>query len=625
MRSDLLATLAASGNFSPLNLQAARFLAELDGAAPLELVLAAALVSRQVEEGHVCLDLAEIAARPLPGLAGPALVSPELGAWVRALRASPVVGAPGEFKPLVLDGSGRLYLYRYWAYEQALSSYLLERAREPLAPLEGERLREGLASLFPAPPTDWQRVAALLALLRPLTVISGGPGTGKTSTVVKILALLSEQSRGGKPRIALGAPTGKAAARLKDSVRTAKSALASSPERLEAIPEDVSTLHRLLGARPGSSRFRHDAGNPLPLDVLVVDEASMVDLPLMAKLVTALPRRARLILLGDRDQLASVEAGAVLGDLCGSSRAEPFSPSLAAAVGSLAGDRLPVDPEAQPGSLSDSVVLLQRNYRFGEQSPIGKLSRAIYRGESDAALDGLRSGEGGLAWVPLGERGGTLRELAKRVVRGCELLVRAERPDQALEALGRFQVLCALRRGKWGAEEVNAFAERELASAGLLRAVPRRAGEERWYPGRPVMVTANDYVLRLFNGDVGVALPDPGAGGDLRVFFPAPEGGLRSLPPARLPAHETAYALTVHKSQGSEFDEVLLLLGDRPAPVLTRELLYTGVTRARRRVEVWGTDGVFREAVARRVKRSSGLRDALWGSAGSEGRRTRGP
>ncbi|NTU59609.1 MAG: ATP-binding domain-containing protein [Deltaproteobacteria bacterium] len=276
------------------------------------------------------------------------------------------------------------------------------------------------------------------------------------------------------------------------------------------------------------------------------------------------------------------------------------------------------DPAAVPAGrhgLRDSVVLLQRSYRFGAESGIGRVSRAVREGAPEA-LELLRSGTlPDVAWVGLGEPGGDARSLGARIVEGSREFLASKTPEEAFEAFGRFRVLCALRRGPFGVEAVNQLAERALAAAGLIR--PPRAGAP-WYRGRPVMVTVNDYGLGLFNGDVGIALPDPDAAGDLRVFFPGARGGLRSLPPARVPAHETVFAMTVHKSQGSELDAVALLLGDRAVPLLTRELVYTGFTRARSRVEVWGTPEVFRAAVDRRLGRRSGLRDALWG-AGSPG------
>lgn len=607
--------LSALPGLSDLNRRFATFAGELAGGAAPELLLAAALVSRQVEEGHVCLELATVAGRQLlPPLAGEGepFVCPDLEAWVRALRASPVVGAPGDFTPLVLDGAHRLYLHRYWDYEETVAAFVRERAARPPERVDEAVLAAGLRRLFPGAGPDGQRIGAALALHRSFLVLSGGPGTGKTSTVVKILALLAEQPGGESLRAALAAPTGKAAARLKEALRSAKASLSAPHRVLEQIPEEVFTAHRLLGTIRGRPRFRHDADNPLPFDAVVIDEASMVDLPLMAKLVRALPHRCRLLLLGDRDQLASVEAGAVLGDLCGSDRLGLVSPEVAAFVARTSGDEVPPERVATGGAppLAGSVALLDKNYRFGSGSGIGAVSRAVNAGDAARALEALSAGsQGDVSWVRLDGTGSDLRPLAVRAAAAHRHALQASTPEEALEALGRFQILCALRVGPHGVERVNALVERELAAAGVI---DRPRAGQRWYNGRPVMITVNDYRLGLFNGDVGIALEE--AGSEFQVYFPAAGQGLRSLPPARVPEHETVYAMTVHKSQGSEFDEVLLLLGSQPSRVLTRELLYTGLTRARRRVELWSTERVFREAVARSVERSSGLREALWGA-----------
>ncbi|MDF1556132.1 MAG: exodeoxyribonuclease V subunit alpha, partial [Deferrisomatales bacterium] len=467
------------------------------------------------------------------------------------------------------------------------------------------RLAASLGRLFPGSGPDDQRLAALAAAAKPFCVISGGPGTGKTSTVVKVLALLVEQRLGDPPRIALAAPTGKAAARLMGSIRAARDALPCSAAVRGAIPAEVSTVHRLLGAIPGSPRFRHNPENPLPHDVVVVDEASMVALPLMARLVDALAPGARLVLVGDHRQLASVEAGAVLGDLCGSGRVRGFSPRFAALVARVTGAPLP-GPVAEEG-LPDAIVVLQQNYRFGPASGIGAVSRALWD-DPAAALQLLIAGaHPDVGWTDAPAPGALPGALAGAVLDGYGPVVGAAGPAEALEAFGRFQLLCALRGGPYGVEGLNRLAEGVLAREGRIE--PRGG----WYRGRPVLVTRNDYGVGLFNGDVGIAWPDPARGGELGVFFPAPDGALRSVAPGRVPSHDTAYAMTVHKSQGSEFHRVLLVLPDRDSEVLTRELLYTGLTRARSEVRVWGRREVFARAAARRTVRPSGLGEKVWG------------
>ncbi len=570
-----------------------------------DLEPAVSLLAAATAAGHVCVDLqAEAAVR-----------GRDYARWAAALTASDVVGAPGDYRPLVLDPGGRLYFHRYWRYEQALAEDLRARAAR-LYEVDEARLRDALATLFPAggAETNWQKVAAAVAVLRGLCVISGGPGTGKTTTVVRILALLgmlADTSAGAPPRIGLAAPTGKAAARMQEAIRGERDKL-DLPEALrERIPEAAGTLHRLLGGTPDSTRFRFHRERPLPLDVLVVDEASMVDLALMAKLVDALPVTARLVLIGDKDQLASVEAGAVLSDLC--ARENGYSSAFAARLSQATGDAVPAADAASPSPMADCTVLLERSYRFGAGSGIAHMAQAVRAGDADGVLAVLEAREKyeDLQWQPTLQPGSAA--FAGRIAAGLEDYARAARdgsdPAAAIAAFNRFRVLTAHRSGPYGVGALNHLVERILAERGLLA-----HGRQLWYPGRPIMISRNHYGLRLFNGDTGVALH--GEDNALRVWFQNADGSLRSFAPARLPAHDTAYALTVHKSQGSEFDQVLLMLPDQATPVLTRELLYTAVTRARRGVEIWGRADIIETATRRRSQRNSGLRDALWPPSG---------
>jgi exodeoxyribonuclease V alpha subunit len=605
-----LAALRDAGHLTDLDIHLADLLARLSGGDDPRLRLAAALVSHRTGEGHVCADLAASAGRPLVEGVPDAPVAPDLAAWTAALRATSVVGSDGDDAPLVLDAAGRLYLRRYWVYERTLADDLLARAATAPAGVDEAALARAVERLLPrdgspGSGTDWQRVAAVAAVLRRLCVISGGPGTGKTSTVVRLLALLAATSP-APPRMALTAPTGKAAARLEAAVRAGRAALPLPDTLRAAIPEQASTVHRLLGARSDSPAVRHDARNPLAADVVVVDEASMVDLALMAKLVRALPREARLVLLGDRDQLASVEAGAVLGDLCGP--ASGFSPDFAGRVARISGERVPAgDGGASP--LRDAVVLLRDSRRFAASSGIAQLAAAVNRGDAEGALAVLAAGHDDVAWRPLASRGWRDALCAAAVEGFVTYLERVRTgavvPD-VFSAFAGFRILCAHRQGPAGVERVN----RQLEEAFVARRLIRPHGP--WYPGRPVMVTRNDYALRVFNGDVGIVLPDPAASENVHLVFEGTDDLWRSVPPARLPPHETVFAMTVHKSQGSEFDRILLLLPPEPSRVVTRELLYTAITRARGRVEIWATEPALRAAVASRIERSSGLRDALW-------------
>jgi exodeoxyribonuclease V alpha subunit len=608
--------------FSALDLHFAQFMTRLAGRDEDAITLAAALASRATANGDVCVDLREYAAESMRSekAAGPLgarttqIPGPPLGAWLRSLRASPVIGRPGEFRPLVLDEKGRLYLYRYWDYERRLAEDLIERAVDA-DDVDENLLRRGLDRFFPLESDHEQKLAAAMAVLRRLCVISGGPGTGKTTTVVKILALIAEQARGRRLAIGLAAPTGKAAARVQDAIRRAVDALQLDACVMESIPPEAFTLHRLLGARPDSIYYRHGRNNRLALDVLVVDEASMADLALAAKLVEALRADSRLILIGDKDQLASVEAGAVLGDIC----AEPgVSSSFAKRVASLTGIPAKRIPQTKtPRPLSDSIAILTRSYRFGPESGIGALARLVNAGDGSAALRLMQAGESAdVAWRGTGggDFGSALTAaLDERLIDYFDAVRRGSDVTEIFDRFNAFRVLCAHRAGRTGVLTVN----RRIEDA--LEAKHGIATGQTWYAGRPVMITRNDYNVRLFNGDVGIALADPEDGGRLKIYFHAGAGGpaaaqrvLRKFAPARLPDHETVYAMTIHKSQGSEFGDVLIVLPSEPSPIVTRELVYTGITRAMKRVEIWGTETTFCDAVERPLVRGSGLREKLW-------------
>ena len=568
-------------------------LQRLDPQASPVLLASAALLCMALDKGDVCLPLARLAGqRPWPEHA---FNLPKLADWQAQLEASALVGVDGDFTPLILE-HGRLYLARYQAYERHLATQLLQRAAD-LPEVDEAQLSESLGRLFAfnQQQPDWQRLAAAQAVRRKLAVISGGPGTGKTTTVVRLLAALLEQPGGERLAIGLAAPTGKAAARMAEAIRNAKAELPVSDAVKAALPDEARTLHRLLGSRGDSPQVRHHAANPLALDVLVVDEASMVDLALMAKLLDALPPTARLILLGDKDQLCAVEAGAVFAELC---EGRGFDTQAAADLQRITGQPVPVsEPTSQ---LGDAVVLLTHSHRFAGDSGIGELARRINGGDVSGTLNLLKEDRSDLAW----NAEPTPAELLERLDKGYAPYITAAKsadPAAAFAAFNAFRTLCAQREGTWGVAGINEALEARIKRRSQ---VPSR---ERWYVGRPVMVRQNDYALGLFNGDIGICLHSEYG---LRVFFEGEEG-FRPFAPARLPSHDSAFAMTVHKSQGSEFADVLLVLPEQPSPLLSRSLFYTGITRAKQKVEIWGLPPRLSEAVATRAERAAGLAERL--------------
>jgi exodeoxyribonuclease V alpha subunit len=604
--SDTLQALMEGGRLPPLSYYFARFVVRGNGATE-DSVLAqsAALVSMRNLRGDVCVDLAQYAGRPLFLEEGEEAmdlpVAPRLEEWLDSLAGADWVGGPGAATPLILDGR-RLFLGKYWHFEQQVAAALSARMA-PVAGLDPPRLARDLARLFPEASgdgVDWQRIAAAIAVGRRFAVIAGGPGTGKTTTVVKVLALLLAQEP--SLRIALAAPTGKAAARLSEAVGRGKAEVDADPEVLARVPAEASTLHRLLGvSRDGG--FHHDREDPLLIDCLVVDEASMIDLLLMARLLDALPDSARLILLGDRDQLASVEAGNVLGDITGHGQEIRYSPGqaeLLEAIGAAPAGTLP--RAAQPPLTAAAVGLLRVSYRFSAASGIGALAQTVNAGEGEAAL-ALLAGKGhaDIAWLEARENGLHRACIDWAVDRYAGYLRQGD-VAAALRRLEQARVLAALHRGPFGVDELNRLIAARLQAQALIA-----GGEE--YQGKPVMVTANDYEVGLFNGDIGLLWHDAGQG--LRAYFLVAGGQLRSVSLRQLPPHDCAYALTVHKSQGSELDEVLLVLPFERSPVLTRELIYTGITRARRQVTIQGGRASFVEGCRTRVQRSSALAERL--------------
>ena len=564
-------------------------------------VSAARQLSLAVSDGQVCVMLGELQDPDGRGL--------DSTSWRTLLRASGVVGTPSDrgSMPLIVDDQQRLYLHRYFDLENRLAARLYRATQAPPREID-DAAAARLNSLFPATDglVDRQKLAAALALRQRLVVISGGPGTGKTTTLVQLLACLLEQDP--RCRIMLAAPTGKAATRMREALHERARHL---PEGLrQALPAESFTVHRLLGVRPGG--FVHHAGRPLALDVLVVDEAAMLDLSLATQLLEAVPDGARIILLGDKDQLAAVEAGAVFAELSSDpSLGADCIADLARACG-VAAQHI-ATPAAGPG-LQDSTVWLRRNYRFEADSGIGRLAEATQRGDLPALRRLLHEGRDDLQWIADGETapGRASRDAMLQGFAPYLDVLQRDPQDHAaaLAAFARFRVLCALRKGPRGVEAVNAWLLQQL--------LPGAAGPVATQPGRPVMVLRNEPLLGLFNGDLGLMLPGPD--GRLGAVFPAAEGlPPRWLPALRLPEHQTAFAMTVHKSQGSEFDTLLLLLPAQRSRVLGRELLYTAVTRARQRVTLAAPAEVLAAAVDSPTRRHSGLLARLHESRAAAG------
>lgn len=571
MTSSRFADIAGAAGLDPIDVALADLVARLAGDSNATMLGAtAALVSRERRSGHPCIELARWAGRPLADGDG-STSFPSLLEWRGVLRSSALVGNGSAPSPLVVD-RGRCYLHRYWAAEQRVAERVHGAAT--LAPIEGANVDATFARLFPTPKdgsTDRQADAARAVLRSKLTLLSGGPGTGKTTTVARILALLLAHD--DTLECVLAAPTGKAAARLSESLREQAVRL-DVPEALreKLTTIEARTIHRVLGFSPRTGKFRYDAEKPLPCDVLVVDEASMVDLLQMDALLGAVPQHARILLVGDKDQLASVEAGFVFGDLC---------------------------EIASSSALRDGAVELDVSWRFKSQPGIAALAEAVRAGDAARAVAAVDGAHGDARLVPLPA---DPTEMIHALASVVDSVVEATTPAAALAALASFRVLTPTRRGPHGVEALNRLVEREIVERGHSK-------NGDWYVGRPVLVTQNDYDVELFNGDIGVAFPDDETA-SLRVWFPA-AGGLRSIAPGKLPPHETAWAMTVHKSQGSEFDSVMFVLPERESPMLSRELVYTAVTRARRILTVYGAAATLAAAVERKSERVSGLRDLL--------------
>lgn len=685
-----------AGGLRALDLAFTRFIAEQTPDASDALLLAVALLSERNAHGHVCLDLQAAlhhpehllssmqdntaASQPIRRALQEQLSRLTLEQWLNQLASSSAVedcrgqSTSHTSRPLIMSSAPTtngsrpmLYLRRYWQYERRIQAGIQQRLQQqqPLPhPLTGQLLEQ----LFPQPTQqttsepDWQKIACLLAARSGFAIITGGPGTGKTTTVVRLLALLQGlQLQQALPplQIRLAAPTGKAAARLNESISGSVQKLQLNGGQAEewraAIPTEVSTLHRLLGSLPNTRHFRHHAANPLPADLVVVDEASMVDVEMLTRLLDALSPDTRLILLGDKDQLASVEAGSILGDLCQQADAGHYTPTTCQWIEQTCGEIIPASLQHPHGSsLHQATTMLRHSYRFDDYPGIGKLADEVNSGRAD--IQNIKQifqqhqrpdlhqpeqvdQQHNLRLIQLPRQSDQpqpdLRELKQLLVQGYRPYLQCIRDQQpaaeaSREALDEwakavfeqhrhFQLLTPVRRGLWGVEQLNQLVFQAIKDSDRSEAPLLPAGEPLWYAGRPVLVTRNDYSLKLMNGDIGICLEWPQELDQttdepprkiLRVAFPDGKGGIRWVLPSRLQGVETVFAMTVHKSQGSEFTHTALLLPDRPNPVLTRELLYTGITRSSKAFTlIYQQDDVLQQALSSQVERVSGLGD----------------
>jgi exodeoxyribonuclease V alpha subunit len=611
----LLRAFNDAGVLTAADVHVARRVTHLAGLDDHAVGLAIALAVRGPRLGHVYVDLATIrdtatveAEEPVD-LAG--LPWPEVDDWARRIGAS---GLADTDRPLRLEGT-RLYLDRYWREERRLAADLRAFSDAAPADVRIDVLAEGLRRQSPGSDDGSQMRAAGSAVLCRFAVVAGGPGTGKTTTVARILALLGDQAAAAgapPPLVALAAPTGKAAARLGEAVHGEAGVLAVSDGiRAHLLALEATTLHRLLGWRAGShSRFRHHRGNRLPHDVVIVDETSMVSLSLMARLVEAVRPEARLVLVGDPGQLTSIEAGAVLGDIVGpATDGLRMAPAARRRLAQATGAEVIASDPPSGVTIGDGIVVLDRVHRYG--SGIAALATAVRKGDGDAVMAALTAAPEAVTWIAVDvaepDAPAALAAVRDGAVDAARTVIDAARAGaarQAIQGLDAFRLLCAHRRGPHGAETWMHEVERWLAAQ-----VDGFGAAGEWYPGRPLLVTANDYALRLYNGDTGVVVAT--AGGVSAAFERG--GDLAEFSPSRLGAFETVYAMTVHKSQGSQFTTAAVLLPPPASPVLTRELLYTAVTRAREQLILAGTEAAIRAAVARPAARASGLRRRLWG------------
>ncbi len=565
-----------------------------------------ALLSYRIRRGDICLEIEKIAGKDLNELLDERLSDeiikiPSIKQILSVLNKSEVAGSTTKRFPLILD-LDRIYFEKYFFFEHGLAEMIKNKLSNKNHEADLKINKSLFCKLFAFDnEINWQAIAAISSLSFNFSVISGGPGTGKTSTVLKIIALMLDQNHDLK--IALAAPTGKAASRLKDSIASQIKSLDIDETIAQRIPTETFTIHRLLGTRIGSHEFIHNKSNPLDYDVIVVDECSMADLALMYRLFSALKEDSKIILLGDRDQLASVEVGAVFGDICDRGKIHGYSSLFAGQICSHIGqsykDQIDIDENAT--ALADALTILKKSYRFGSDSGIGRLSIAVRNGDTKE-IENL-AGEHNLEDISIIKCDySEIKKIYREKALNFTFHVGAIH-EEILSFIKGCCILTATRVGIYGLQAMNRLAENILSMENII------APWNNFYPGRPIMITSNDYNLLLFNGDIGVIASD---GQDFKAIFERSDGSEFKVSPARLPEHETAFAMTVHKSQGSEFDEVIVVLPESQSLIMTRELLYTAITRAKKKVIIAADLKTIKEMSQRPMERMTGLRDRLW-------------
>ena len=650
--------------FAEIDIHLGKLIAKLSRSATDELRLAAEIASFSTREGNTCFALKDFAGKVIVDEKRQRqIILPALEKWDAELKQSSCVGKPHEFKPLILDDKQRLYLHRYWSYENELADFIKARlAGGSSLPLMGNRhhslspcplpegestiyymkkIRKALAKIFPSNASgvitkkvDWQKVAAVLVIFKNFVVISGSPGTGKTTTVARIIAVLAELSPDTPLRIALAAPTGKAAFRLETAIKDATEAINCDETIKKHIPSRAVTIHRLLGIGDDISAPKYNQKNHLPYDVIFIDEASMIDLPLMVKLTRAVAPKTKLILLGDKHQLASVEPGSVFGDITTSERENVFSPSLTTLISSCTGGNygeaenttvgavslppsgfseehaVPVDDGETKSPIAENIIELKDNYRFGANHPVGTLGLLVNAGKANKAITLLKElSAPPLKWVDTSDIATFATTFKSSVLNSMRPYLNALKANAAPNILfalfAEFRVLCVVKNGPFGVNSIN---ERIIAILKEEKYITNRSNE--LFHGCPIIISKNDYQQNLFNGDIGIVLFDDEAN-DLRAYFRHADRNMRAINPQLLSSYETAFAMTTHKSQGSEFEKMMFLLPEIDSPLLTREIIYTGITRIKKELEIWGTENIFAAAVTKRISRTSALRELL--------------